>query len=261
MSAKLFLFFYFRQKNMELSFTKFFKKNLLIIGLIFLLGNLSLFGIFKYEEYKNGIVIVAQEPDGQPPVSTETCIPDSLNPIDTVLFTVFANGKSSRWIPSGYMKEGNEIIDIAKSYYYDSIREQKVIKVTSIFRKEGANWLGLAWLYPANNWGSQNKESNLSSSTDLQFWAKGENGGESVKFIIGGLVGKKFPDSDEIEVHYKLTKEWKLYSIPLAKRNLSCIKLGFSYYLEHTYVSNSSSNTITFYLDDIQYVKKKLMFE
>jgi hypothetical protein len=108
---------------------------------------------------------------------------------------------------------------------------------------------GIAWQNPANNWGDQNGGVNLTGATKLTFWARGQDGGETVSFKMGILgKDKKYPDSDHAELpDLVLTKDWKQYTIDLTGKDLSSIKTGF------VWVLASPGKPVTFYLDDIQY--------
>jgi hypothetical protein len=110
-------------------------------------------------------------------------------------------------------------------------------------------WAGVVWQHPANDWGDQPQCWNLTGAKKLTFWARGENGGETVTFKFGILgADKKFPDSAGGELdEVKLTKEWKEYSIELKGKDLTRIKTGFVWSLV------GQSKPITFYLDDIRF--------
>ena len=82
-------------------------------------------------------------------------------------------------------------------------------------------------------------------------WARGEYGGERVKFGVG-LLGKDkaHPDSgitsaDDIV----LTAEWRRYRVPLKRLDLSSIKTGF------VVTINGRRSPVTVYLDSIRFVR------
>jgi hypothetical protein len=110
-------------------------------------------------------------------------------------------------------------------------------------------WVGVYWQNPPNNWGNIRGGLNLSHYTSLKFWARGEKGGEIVKFGMGGISGK-YPDTAaEGTSKITLTKRWKEYKISLDGQNLSRIIGGFFWRIENT---DNPSGCI-FYLDDIIY--------
>jgi hypothetical protein len=114
---------------------------------------------------------------------------------------------------------------------------------------EAGDWAGVVWQDPVNDWGDQAGGWNLAGAKRLAFWARGENGGETVTFKFGILGSdKKYPDSAGGELDdVKLTKAWKEYSIDLAGKDLSRIKTGF------VWVLRGQGQPVTFYLDDIRF--------
>jgi eukaryotic-like serine/threonine-protein kinase len=108
---------------------------------------------------------------------------------------------------------------------------------------------GIAAQSPPNDWGDRPGGYNLSGATRLTFWARGEEGGETVTFKLGILGSdKKYADSDHAELSdVMLTRDWKEYTIDLTGKNLSCIKTGFVWAL------NANGKPVTFCLDDIRY--------
>jgi len=114
--------------------------------------------------------------------------------------------------------------------------------------KEGADWAGVVWQNPANDWGEVDGGFDLTGAKKLTIWARGEKGGEKVKFGFG-IIGsdKKFHDSDKGETEVTLTTDWKQYTIDLTGKDLSKIKTGFSW------VVGGQGDPITFYLDDVQF--------
>jgi len=93
---------------------------------------------------------------------------------------------------------------------------------------QGANWAGIFWQQPPNNWGDKPGGYDLAKFKKLTFWARGEKGGETVnEFKVGGITGEH-GDSDAQSIGpVVLTKEWKKYTIDLADKNLSKIVGGF----------------------------------
>lgn len=116
------------------------------------------------------------------------------------------------------------------------------------FRKD-KGWGGVVWQSPAQDWGDRHGGYNLSGATTLSFWARGETGGEKVKFGFG-LIGrdKKFYDTAKGELSkVVLTAGWKRYTIALKGKDLTRIKSGFYW------VVAGAGKPVTFYLDDIRY--------
>lgn len=112
-----------------------------------------------------------------------------------------------------------------------------------------AQWGGVVWQDPANDWGDLTGGYNLTGAHKLSFWARGDHGGETVHFKFGVLgADKKFPDSATGETEdLVLTPAWKAYSMDLTGRDLSRIKTGFVWTL------TGQGHPVVFYLDDIRY--------
>ena len=118
---------------------------------------------------------------------------------------------------------------------------------------------------PSANWGDvANAGYDLSGATALQFWARGKTGGEVVQFFAFG-VGRTtppfqpFPDSSSRAALFPvaLTTTWTRYQIPLAGRDIHYVLGGFGW-VATAQGQASPSQPITFYLDNIQYVKDRL---
>ncbi|HXC98258.1 MAG TPA: hypothetical protein VN048_02875 [Verrucomicrobiae bacterium] len=111
------------------------------------------------------------------------------------------------------------------------------------------DWAGVVWQDPGNDWGDRPGGWNLTGATKLTFWARGENGGETVTFKFGILgTDRKYFDSAGNELDdIKLTTDWKQYSIDLAGKDLTRIKTGFTWTLA------GQGRPVIFYLDDIRF--------
>ncbi len=109
-------------------------------------------------------------------------------------------------------------------------------------------WGGVLWQSPANDWGDRDGGLDLTGATTLEFWARGENGGEIVTFQVGGLEGKPFSDSFKAQKReVSLTKNWARYRIALDGLDLSRTKTAFGW------IVAPKGDPVTFYLDDVQF--------
>ena len=114
--------------------------------------------------------------------------------------------------------------------------------------RDNSGWGGITWQNPANDWGDKPGGYNLTGATKLTFWARGEDGGETVDFSFGGIGSDKpFHDTADGKISVELTKDWKQYSIDLSGKDLHCIKSGFGWAVA------GAGKPVTFYLDDIRY--------
>ncbi|RKY36628.1 MAG: hypothetical protein DRP78_03150 [Candidatus Omnitrophota bacterium] len=116
--------------------------------------------------------------------------------------------------------------------------------------KQGANWCGIFWQNPPNNWGEKKGGYDIRGAKKLTFYAKGAKGDERImEFKVGGITGT-YADSDSIGIGpIDLTAEWQQYTIDLTDCDLSYISGGFCW------ATNADSNPdgCVFYLDDVQF--------
>ncbi len=149
----------------------------------------------------------------------------------------------NQWIPSGHMGATANIISQVDARVSD--RQGTVIKAGV---KPGSQWAGIVWQSPEGDWGDKDGGYDIKGASKLSFWAKGEKGGEEVKFEYGILARTaKFFDTARDSMTVKLTRDWKEYSFDLKGKDLSRIKSGFCW------VIAPPPSGVTFYLDDIRY--------
>ena len=154
---------------------------------------------------------------------------------------VFADGATPRWWATGYMGDaGNLRVDL-------HCAESPAAGTTCLrVAYAGADWAGLLWQDPVNDWNSAPGGYNLTGAKRLVFKARGAKGGERVNFQCG-LGGGAYPDSGGAKLeNVTLTREWKSYSIDLSGARLDCVKTGFGF-------SFGGQGALSFDLDDIQY--------
>ena len=158
------------------------------------------------------------------------------------------NGEQVPWIPAGYM--GNTgAIKVDLGHVKGPKNGTSCIRVTY---KAANEWGGVVWQNPINDWGDVDGGVDLRGATTLEFWARGDKGGEIVNFGFGVLGSdKKYPDSGSGELKaVKLTDDWRKYRIEIGKDvDMQRIKTGFYWSAE------GQGAPLTFYLDDIRYVK------
>ena len=119
-------------------------------------------------------------------------------------------------------------------------------------RYEGEfGWVGVAWQNPPNNWGEEDGGFDLTGASELEFWARGEYGGEKISASVG-LIGSEaaYPDSGKTKAKdIVLKREWSRYSVPLKRTDLSSIKTGFVVTL------TGRRTPVTIYLDNIRFIR------
>ncbi len=163
-------------------------------------------------------------------------------------FYVYADGfEGMPWVPSGWMG-AIDSLSLEGSHADKPHDGSASIRM----RYEGEfGWVGVAWQHPENNWGERDGGYDLSGASQLELWARGEYGGERVKFGVG-LLGKEtaYPDSGMTSVEgVVLTSEWRRYRVPLKGLDLSSIKTGF------VVTVTGRNSPVTVYLDNIRYIR------
>lgn len=114
---------------------------------------------------------------------------------------------------------------------------------------------------PQPNWGTvPDAGLDLSGARTLSFFARGQTGGERVKFFALGVgrdadSGKaieKYPDSARVVTtgYVTLSNKWQQYSLDVSKADLSYCLGGFGW---ATSSAETAGKSVIFYLDDIQY--------
>ena len=149
------------------------------------------------------------------------------------------------WVPSGWMGQ-TEALSLDGRSTDDPHSGDAAIKI----RYAGEfGWAGVAWQHPPNNWGNAPGGFDLAGASELELWARGAWGGETVAFGVGlNESPKPHPDSGRVvRDDIVLTHQWKRYSVPLEGVDLSSIKTGFVVTLE------GRQSPVTIYLDDIRF--------
>lgn len=167
-----------------------------------------------------------------------------------VPFYVYEDFKSSlnHYAPSGWM---GDIANLKLDMAYEKLVYKGIYCIKIDYDSTGPRqWAGIYWQHPVNNWGDQNGGYNITGATKLTFWAKGEQGNETISEVkIGGISGA-FSDSDVAWIKgLKLTREWKQYIIDLSKSDLTSISGGFCI----VFSNKDNPRGCTVYLDEIKY--------
>ncbi|MEK8024051.1 MAG: hypothetical protein AAB229_09620 [Candidatus Hydrogenedentota bacterium] len=157
---------------------------------------------------------------------------------------------SNHFIPAGHMGDVTAItVDPGSTTQPHS--GTTCMKWTYDLAQKKDGWAGAYWQDPENNWNGDVDGAgyNLKNAKTLKFWARGENGGETLKFGFGGCNGK-FGDTGKKEVpNIKLTKVWQEFEIPVAD-NMQRVVFGFMWAVDS---KQNTGQKVIFYLDDIRY--------
>lgn len=158
----------------------------------------------------------------------------------------------NHYVPSGWMGDYGDLSVSDADTSGPSSGKTAIKWVYSGASKQGANWVGVYWQSPANNWGSKKGGYDLTGYKRLTFMAKGLKGGEKIaEFKVGGITGE-YGDSDSGSMGpVTLTKDWKKYTIDLADKNLSNIVGGFAWSASR----DDNPEGFTIYFDEIRFEK------
>lgn len=152
------------------------------------------------------------------------------------------------WTPSGVM--GNARSLNVDGQWTESVHEGSHAIRLHYTGRHG--WAGVAWQNPPNNWGDVDGGIDLTGASALEFWVRGESGGEKASFGVG-LLGKDtdFPDSVIVKTRpIEMGSEWRKLRIPFEEDDdLSSLNVGFVVTLE------GRRSPVTVYLDSIRFVR------
>jgi hypothetical protein len=161
-----------------------------------------------------------------------------------------ANSPDNHYAPSGWMGDWGDLKLNVSNFDNPHSGTTSLQVIYTPKRSQGANWAGIYWQNPPNNWGGRPGGYDITGAKKFIFWARGEKGGEIIyEFRVGGLTGE-YPDSDIAGFGpVKLNKEWTKYEIDLTDKDLSSIIGGFMW------SANLDNNPegFTIYFDDMRY--------
>ncbi len=158
-------------------------------------------------------------------------------------YTLYAEpGETGLYVPSGFMGS-TDALAVDQQCTEQPYAGEYCIQCSY---SKAADWGGVVWQHPENDWGELPGGLNLTGATKMTFWARGKRGGEKIKFGVG-LLGddKPFFDTTKHELPFTLSTQWTQYSIDLSKSDLRRIKSGFFFSLA------GQGEPLTFYLDNI----------
>ncbi|MDH4125374.1 MAG: glycosyl hydrolase family 2 [Gammaproteobacteria bacterium] len=152
------------------------------------------------------------------------------------------------WAPSGIM--GN-----AKSLTIDGGWSESVFEGSNAIRLHytgRGGRVGVAWQHPPDNWGNRDGGFDLTGASALEFWVRGESGGEKASFGVG-LLDKDtdYPDSVIVKTRViEMASEWNKLRIAFDEQDdLSSLKVAFVVTVE------GERKPVTIYLDSIRFVR------
>ncbi len=160
--------------------------------------------------------------------------------------TVYGEGADAAvYAPSGWMGD-TAAIRLDPAWPHEPHTGSECLRCEFAAR---AGWGGVAWQHPTDNWGERAGGYDLTGAKRLVFWARGDQGGETVDFKFG-VVPRDRPYFDTAHgerLNVVLTPEWRRYEIPVGGLDLSRVVTGFVWSVA------SPGRPVVFYLDDIRW--------
>lgn len=117
----------------------------------------------------------------------------------------------------------------------------------------GFSWAGVYWLPQGTGkvWGDHPGRK-IEGAVKLGFWARGESGGELIKFEVGGITSGTYHDSLDVVMDpnpVALTTQWQKYEIDLKGADMSSVVGAFAW----SAATDGNPHGATFYLDGIRF--------
>jgi hypothetical protein len=159
--------------------------------------------------------------------------------------------RTNHFAPSGWMGDYGDL-QLKDGWTENCADGRTCIKwVYTAEGKQGANWAGVFWQQPPNNWGEKPGGFDLTGYKRLTFWAKAQDEAHIAEFKVGGINGEH-GDSDSQSIGpIDVTKDWKKYTIELADKDLKHIIGGFCFSASR----DDNPKGYTLYLDEIRFEK------
>lgn len=157
--------------------------------------------------------------------------------------------RQNHYIPSGWMGDWGDL-KLNDNFSQDVEDGRTCIEWTyNAQSKQGANWSGVFWQIPANNWGDKPGGYDLTGFKRLTFWAKGDHQIQIAEFKVGGITGEH-GDSDAVSLSgVALDKKWRKFTIDLASANLSHIVGAFAWSASR----DDNPDGFKLYLDEVRF--------
>ena len=125
-----------------------------------------------------GLALLALHVSGFAETATGTAKAPDFNKV----FKIYTDGNSpdNHYAPSGWMGDWGDL-KINAADFTTPHSGSTCLKIEYVAkRSQGANWAGIYWQNPPNNWGGRPGGYNLVGATKMVFWARVEKGGEEI---------------------------------------------------------------------------------
>jgi len=162
------------------------------------------------------------------------------------------------FVPSGWMGDGEH-----NGFRLDAMNTDNPHSPPHSQRWEyrpppgGAGWGGVAYQFPANNWGDQDgRDLSGHGYRELSVWARGVADKDGrfpvIQFKAGGGTdpAKKYQATFEASSDFvTLTGQWKHFVVSIAGKDLKRVIAAMTFVLR----AEDNPNGAVFYLDDLEY--------
>ncbi len=173
---------------------------------------------------------------------------------------------SDYFAPTGYEGDGANVQDVSLVTMYNSGCPTRAPGAAGdcyvVTYDQGAadatqGFAGVLWQYPGNNFGEYPGHTIAPGATKVTLWARGQSGGESVEFAVGGINNPSEPYHDSVNVlssPITLTRDWKPITVGLPTA-YGAVLAGFGWIVKAQTPGATPAPPVVFYLDGIQWQK------
>lgn len=137
---------------------------------------------------------------------------------------------SADFFPSGWMGDGEHgDKHLTAEPTSTTIEGTSKDSICFSYTRGSMGWAGVYWQHPENNWGSA-PGIDLRGAEKITFFARGQNGGEIVEFISGGIKGNNYSDTYRTSTgQLPLSSQWVEYSLDIQGYDLSSVMGAFAW--------------------------------
>lgn len=175
----------------------------------------------------------------------------SCNEAETVGYIVTDN-----FIPCGWMgcgEQGPDYISLDEHWEDSPHTGKDCFRIS--FKNCDEIGSGIYWINQQIkgecNWGDvPGTDFSTNNFSKLTFWARGEKGGERIRFGMGGInkSNKLYEDSVNAFKFVNLTDKWEKYTVSLRDQKMHSVIGGFYWYGG----KDDNPNGATFFVDDVE---------
>lgn len=168
------------------------------------------------------------------------------------------------FVPSGFMGDGAEegnVVMLPNTSDADATCSDDRPSTDTLgqchtvtYTPAAEGWAGVYWQSPEGNWGDQPGFAIPPGAQSVSFYAKGERGGEVVKFVAGGIEDEEMAHQDafRVEETVTLSDAWQPYSLDLSSMSYDEVIGAFAWVVS-VEENDETDSSFTFWVDDIRW--------